>query len=79
MNLMHHLGICAILVLGGYWIIQGRTEVGTVVAFLSGLTQLNDPWGDLVNWYRDLRVTQTKYIRIIGAVLDLRGTTLHPR
>lgn len=79
MNLMHHLGICAILALGGYWIIQGRTEVGTVVAFLSGLTQLNDPWGDLVNWYRDLRVTQTKYIRIIGAVLDLRGTTLHAR
>lgn len=72
MNLVHHLGICAILTLGGYWIIQGRAEVGTVVAFLSGLAQVNDPWGDLVNWFRDLQITQTKYARIVGAVLDLR-------
>lgn len=75
MNLVHHLGICAILMLGGYWTIQGETEIGTVVAFLSGFTQINDPWGDLVNWFRDLQVTQTKYGRITGAILDLRGHT----
>lgn len=73
MNLVHHLGICAILMLGGYWTIQGETEIGTVVAFLSGFTQINDPWGDLVNWFRDLQVTQTKYGRITEAILDLRG------
>lgn len=73
MNLIYHLGICAILALGGYWIIKGQTEVGTIVAFLSGYAQINDPWGDLVNWFRDLQVTQTKYRRIVSAVLDLQS------
>ncbi|WP_210161053.1 ABC transporter transmembrane domain-containing protein [Microvirga lotononidis] len=73
MNFMHQLGICAILTIGGYWVIHGKTEVGTIVAFLSGLNQINDPWGDLVNWFRDLQVTQTKYRRIVGAVLDLQA------
>ena len=29
---------------------KSEDEVGTLVAFLSGLHNLNDPWGDLVNW-----------------------------
>ena len=68
MNLMHHLGVAATLALGGYFVITGRTEIGTVVAFVSGLGQINDPWGDLVNWYRDLKVTETKYDLISRAV-----------
>ncbi|MGO4387798.1 ABC transporter transmembrane domain-containing protein [Microvirga sp. 2YAF29] len=73
MNLMHHLGIAAILALGGYYVIKGEAEVGTVVAFISGLGQLNEPWGDLVNWFRDLKVTQTKYDLISRAVESLRA------
>lgn len=73
MNVMHHLGIASILALGGYYVVKGETEVGTVVAFISGLAQLNDPWGDLVNWFRDLKVTQTKYDLISRAVENLRN------
>jgi ABC-type multidrug transport system fused ATPase/permease subunit len=73
MNMMHHLGLAAILALGGYYVVTGRTEIGTVVAFVSGLAQVNDPWGDLVNWYRDLKVTQTKYDLIVRALMMLRG------
>lgn len=61
MNASYHLGIAAIFVLGGYYVVTGRTEVGTIVAFTSGLARINDPWGDLVTWFRDLKVTQTKY------------------
>ena len=35
----------------------GRTDIGTVVAFAAGLAKINDPWRDLVTWYRDFRVT----------------------
>ncbi|WP_262265775.1 ABC transporter transmembrane domain-containing protein [Microvirga yunnanensis] len=73
MNLMHHLGIAAILALGGYYVVKGTAEVGTIVAFVSGLGQLNEPWGDLVNWFRDLKVTQTKYDLISRAVESLRA------
>ncbi|WP_210248064.1 hypothetical protein [Methylobacterium radiotolerans] len=61
MNLMHHSGVALTLGLGGYLVVNGATEIGTVVAFVAGLKQLNDPWGGLVDWFRELRVTQAKY------------------
>jgi ABC-type bacteriocin/lantibiotic exporter with double-glycine peptidase domain len=67
MNLSYHLGMASILALGGYYVATGRIEVGTVLAFASGLTKINDPWGDLVNWYRQLKVTQAKYALIQAA------------
>lgn len=68
MNMMHHLGIASILAIGGYYVATGETQIGTVVAFVSGLSQINDPWGDLVNWFRELSVTRTKYDLISRAV-----------
>jgi hypothetical protein len=32
---------------------------------------LNDPWGDLVNYFRDLTVTQVKYRLLSNAVNEL--------
>ncbi|WP_448955074.1 ABC transporter transmembrane domain-containing protein [Labrys neptuniae] len=61
MNLMTQLGVTTILALGGYFVVGGKIEIGTVVAFLSGLSRINDPWGDLVTWYRDLQATRVKY------------------
>ncbi|OWV97261.1 ABC transporter ATP-binding protein [Rhizobium sp. R693] len=61
MNLMFHLGYAAIFALGGYYVIMGRIEIGTVVAFITGLNKIADPWGALVDWYRDLKMTQVKY------------------
>lgn len=61
MNLMFQLGYAGIFALGGYYVITGRIEIGTVVAFIAGLSKVSDPWGALVDWYRDLRVTQVKY------------------
>ncbi|MCQ0989356.1 ABC transporter transmembrane domain-containing protein [Jiella marina] len=68
MNLMHHVGVAAILAVGGYYAVIGAIEVGTIVAFISGLAQINNPWGDLVHWYRELKVTQTKYGLITKAL-----------
>jgi len=61
-----------ILAVGGYHVVKGQLEVGSVVAFVSGLAQINDPWGDLVNWFRDLKVTNAKYALISDAVRRLR-------
>ncbi|MBW9114744.1 ABC transporter ATP-binding protein [Rhizobium cauense] len=72
MNLMFQLGYAGIFALGGYYVITGRIEIGTVVAFIAGLSKVSDPWGALVDWYRDLRVTQVKYELICDAsTLDL--------
>ncbi|MGV4796701.1 ABC transporter transmembrane domain-containing protein [Rhizobium sp. F40D2] len=67
MNLMTQLGYAGIFALGGYYVATGNTEIGTVVAFISGLSKIRDPWGELIDWYRDLRVTQVKYAMIRDA------------
>jgi len=69
MNLLYTLGVIGILAVGGWLLLQGRTEVGTIVAFISGLARMNGPWGDLVNYFRDLTNAGLKY-RMIAAELD---------
>ena len=69
MNLTHHLGVIGVLLVGGWLIVADRLEVGTVVAFITGLKQVNDPWGDLVNYLREMAVSQVKY-RLIATAVD---------
>ncbi|MBX4927405.1 ABC transporter ATP-binding protein [Rhizobium binae] len=80
MNLMTQLGYAGIFALGGYYVVTGKTEIGTVVVFISGLTKIRDPWGELVDWYRDLRVTQVKYamIRDASAAAEVQDEILVP-
>lgn len=68
MNLMHHMGVAAALGVGGWLAVQGRIEVGTVVAFVSGLAKVNDPWGDIVNWFRDTMETSVRYRMVAEAM-----------
>ena len=68
MNLLYHLGVIGILSVGSWLLLQGRTEVGTIVAFISGLNRMNDPWGDLVDFFRDLTNVAVRF-RLITATL----------
>ena len=68
MNLLHHLGIIGILSVSGWLLLHGETEVGTVVAFISGLNRMNDPWGDLVNYFRDVTNAGVKFGLITQAL-----------
>jgi ABC-type bacteriocin/lantibiotic exporter with double-glycine peptidase domain len=70
-SLLYHLGTIGILFVGGWLVMRGRIEVGTVVAFISGLTKVNDPWNDLVTFFRDMTNARVKY-RLIAGVLDNR-------
>ena len=69
MNLLYTLGVIGILAVGGWLLLQGKTEVGTIVAFISGLSRMNGPWGELVNYFRDLTNAGLKF-RLIANELD---------
>ena len=67
MNLTHHLSVAMTLGVGGYLAVKGSIEVGTVVAFVSGLGKVIDPWGDLVNWYREMTAVRMRYRLVADA------------
>jgi hypothetical protein len=48
-----------------------------VVAFISGLAKLNDPWGDLVNWFRDMTVNRVRY-RLVFQALERMALAAPP-
>jgi len=73
MNLTQNVAKVVVLGVGGWLVISGQTEVGTLVAFLSGLHNLNDPWGDLVDWFRDLMVNSAKYAIFVDAMARFAG------
>ncbi|HXQ40096.1 MAG TPA: hypothetical protein VN821_02440 [Candidatus Udaeobacter sp.] len=61
MNFCTQLQIIAALLYGSWLVLTDQLVVGGVVAFISGVTRLTDPWGDLVNYFRDLSLTTVKY------------------
>ena len=73
MNLCSHLQIVAALLLGGWLVLSHELEIGGVVAFISGMGRLNDPWGDLVNYYREGSLTLVKY-RLLAAAVNQSAT-----
>jgi ABC-type multidrug transport system fused ATPase/permease subunit len=74
MNLFHQLGTIGILAVGGWMLLHGRTEMGTIVAFITGLNRMTDPWGDLVNYFRDLTNAGVKYRLIVETVRQRAGS-----
>lgn len=71
MNLLHHLGVAVILGIGGWYVVRGLIDVGAVVAFVSGLAKIVDPWGDLINWFREATVSSVKYQLIESAARQI--------
>jgi ABC-type bacteriocin/lantibiotic exporter with double-glycine peptidase domain len=75
MNLLYSLGVIGILAVGGWLVLNDRTQVGTIVAFISGLNRMNSPWRDLMNWFRDLTNAGTKYRMIAAELGKTQATT----
>jgi ABC-type bacteriocin/lantibiotic exporter with double-glycine peptidase domain len=79
MNVCNHFQVIAALLIGGWMVHSDQLEVGGVVAFISAVGRLNDPWGDLVNYFRDLSITQVKYCLVADRVNQLsEGWTTLP-
>lgn len=71
MNFCNHLQVITALLVGGWFVSTEQLEIGGVVAFISAIGRLNDPWGDLVNYFRDVSGTQVKFRLLANAVNQL--------
>jgi len=61
LNFLDHGADLVVLGAGGYMVIQGNTEIGVVVAFLSGLDRLRSPWRTLISYFRVLSDAQLRF------------------
>jgi ABC-type multidrug transport system fused ATPase/permease subunit len=68
MNLSTQLQIIGVLLVGGWAVYANRLEIGGVVAFISGIGRITDPWGDLVNYFRAANIAQVRYVLVRDAV-----------
>lgn len=62
-------GTFGILLLGGWPILNGRSDVGTVVASLTGLTRIEHPWRELVSFFRSASTVRVKYAMLVGSIM----------
>jgi ABC-type multidrug transport system fused ATPase/permease subunit len=68
------LGIFGILLLGGLLVLDGRSDVGTVVASLTGLKRIDGPWRELIGFFRNASTVRVKYEMLVRSLLP-RSTT----
>jgi ABC-type multidrug transport system fused ATPase/permease subunit len=73
-NLLEHTGTIGVLLIGGWLAIHGRTDVGTIVAFVSGVGRISDPWRELVAFYRRASDARVRY-RLVRESLNLLKVT----
>ncbi len=60
--------IMLVLVVGGLMAMRGETTLGVVVAFISGLKQVQQPWDEMLAFYRNFADALIKY-RLIRTAL----------
>lgn len=61
LSVINGAGTVGVLMLGGWLVLQGRTDVGTVVAAISGLGRIQGPTTFLIAFYRQVSANRIKY------------------
>lgn len=61
LSVINGAGTVGVLMLGGYLVLNGKTDVGTVVAATSGLSRIQGPTAFLIAYYRQVSANRIKY------------------
>jgi len=61
LNGINGLGTVGILLLGGFLMMAGKSDIGSIVASLSALGRINDPWRELIVFYRQLSAVRVRF------------------
>ncbi len=77
-NLFNNLSPFFIFILGGYLAIQGKLELGALVAFLSAQEKLYDPWKELLDFYQAYQDATVRYRRTMEYFDTESDITLEP-
>ena len=64
-NFFQNLGPFILFLVGGYLAINGRFDLGALVAFMSAYEKLYDPWKELMDFYQLYQDARVGYTRIM--------------
>jgi ABC-type bacteriocin/lantibiotic exporter with double-glycine peptidase domain len=70
-----------VLFVGGWLVLNGQSDMGIVVASLTGLQRIEGPWRDLVAFFRNASVVRVQYEMLVRSIavrnpgLDGSGAT----
>ncbi|MCX7823200.1 MAG: ABC transporter ATP-binding protein/permease [Syntrophobacterales bacterium] len=64
-NFFQNLGPFILFLLGGYLSIQGRLDIGALIAFLSAYEKLSDPWKELIEYYQNYQDARVRYKKVM--------------
>ncbi len=62
-NFFQNLGPFCLFLVGGFLAIQGRFDLGALVAFLSAYEKIYDPWKELMEFYQTYQDASVSYYR----------------
>jgi ABC-type multidrug transport system fused ATPase/permease subunit len=65
---LQSVGVFALLFVGGFMVLNGKTEIGIVVAFISGLDRVLDPWRELIAFVRSTSSARVQFDLIEGTL-----------
>jgi len=68
-NALDAIGPIAVLMIGGWMVIRGQTEVSTLVVFISGFQKIADPWDVLITFYRTASTAHITYALVADALV----------
>ena len=71
-NFIDAVGPLIVLSVGGWLVLSGRAEVGTLVVFISGFQKVAEPWDQLLTFYRTTSNARIKYRLIADALAESR-------
>jgi ABC-type multidrug transport system fused ATPase/permease subunit len=74
-NFVDALGPLIVLSIGGWLVLNGKAEVGTLVVFISGFQKVAEPWDQLLTFYRTTSNARTKYRLIVDTLPELNVGT----
>ena len=64
-NSINHLGPFCFYSIGGYFVIHGRLEIGTLMAAIAAHKDLAAPWKELLNYYQRREDARIKYEQVV--------------
>jgi len=53
--------VFALLFAGGIMVLNGKTEIGIVVAFISGLDRVPEPWREMIAFLRSTAAARVQF------------------